>query len=144
MAATVPGMRPIIAVLLVFTVAGCGVHRSAAPAPDTTTATTTTTTVSTTVSTTTTVAPTTAADGTNLRACQDRTCEVAIRPGDAIPVDTLGILTVANVTADGITMVMPAGGVLTFSGGEFTINDTIVITTLRLELGAAIIRVVPV
>jgi hypothetical protein len=139
---------PVLAALLLLTVAGCGVHRSAAPAPEptTTTPTTTTTTPTTTtaVTTTTTVPPATAADGRNLQACQDLTCEVLIRTGDGIPFGPLGTLTVVSIGGDGITTVLPSGTVLTFGGGELTLNDTIVVTTLRMDADAAIIRVVPV
>ena len=133
---------PVLAALLLLTVAGCGVHRSAAPAPEPTTITPTTTTPTTT--TTTTVPPATAADGRNLQACQDLTCEVLIRTGDGIPFGPLGTLTVVSIGGDGITTVLPSGTVLTFGGGALTLNDTIVVTTLRMDADAAIIRVVPV
>lgn len=139
---------PAVAALLVLTVAGCGVSRSAAPAPETTTTTTTTTITTTTttttmVPTTTTVAPTAAADGTNLQACRDAVCEVAIKVSDVIPVDRLGALPVVGIDGTSVTLVMPGGAIMTFDG-ELTINDTIVVTNLRTDAGSAIVRIAPV
>jgi hypothetical protein len=139
-------LMPVVT-LLVLTVAGCTVQRVGAPAPAPTTRTTTTTTsttTSSTMTTTTTVPPTAAADGRNLPACADLTCEVTIQVGDVLPLGPVGDLQVLNLGADGITLVMPGGSILTFGGGDMTINDTIVISTLRLDAGAAIIRIVPV
>lgn len=147
MAATVLGMRPItLAVaLLLLTVAGCTVQRSGAPAPGPTTTTTTTssTTTTTTVTTTTTEPPTVAADGTNLQACRDAVCEVAIKVSDVIPVDSLGALPVAGIDGTSVTLVMPGGAIMTFDG-ELTINDTIVVTNLRTDPTGAIVRIRPV
>jgi hypothetical protein len=134
-------LMPVVALLVVM-VAGCTVQRSGAPAPDTTTTTTTTTTTM--VTTTTTVPPTAAADGRNLQACADLTCEVTIQVGDVLPLGPVGDMQVLNLGTDGITMAMPGGSILTFGGGDMTINDTIVIATLRIDTSAAIIRVSPV
>lgn len=136
-------LMPVVALLAVM-VAGCTVHRSGAPAPATTTTSTTTPTTTTEVTTTTTVPPTAAADGRNLRACADLTCEVTIQVGDVLPLGPVGDLQVLNLGTDGITMAMPGGSILTFGGGDMTINDTIVIATLRIDTSAAIIRVSPV
>jgi hypothetical protein len=138
-------LMPVVA-LLVLMIAGCTVQRvgAPAPAPTTTTGTTTSTTTSSTVTTTTTVPPTAAADGRNLPACADLTCEVTIQVGDVLPLGPVGDLQVLNLGADGITLVMPGGSILTFGGGDMTINDAVVISTLRLDAGAAIIRIVPV
>ena len=123
------------AALLLLTLTGC-THRSEAlplpPAPTTTT-TTTTSTPST---------PTTAADGRNLQACQDGTCEVEIMSGDTITIEGQTV-TVPNVSAGGLTFVLPGGTVASVAGPGSTIGigDTITIDILAHDGSTAIIKV---
>jgi hypothetical protein len=101
-------------------VAGCGSSNSAAPppsAPDKPAATTTAPT--TTVPPTTTVV--TAADGTNLAACEDGDCEVRVTPSTSIPLrSSLGVgpVSVTDIQADTVTVSVAA------SAGDISDNCT--------------------
>jgi len=82
------------------------------PASTTTTTTTTITTTAPTTTTTTTAAVTTttaakfeAADGRDLRACADGTCEVIVRTGDSLP----------DASGTGPKTIQVKGGVVTLS-----------------------------
>lgn len=81
----VNSVRRFVAVLpVLLVIAACGAEPGpSAEGPTATTTTTTTTTTATT--TTTTVAPFAAADGRNLNACADGTCEVFVQSGDVLP-----------------------------------------------------------
>jgi hypothetical protein len=130
------------AALLLLTVTGCTVSRQAAPAPTTTTTTPTTTITTTTTTTTTTVpVPAEPADGANLQACQDGTCEVYIKSGDLLQIEGQ-TLTVVNVSPDGVTIVLPSGAVASVGGsGTISMGDTITVDILRNDGTAAMIRV---
>src|SRR5262245_41985166 len=106
----------VAATLLVLTLTGC-TNRSAAPAPTTRT----TTTTSTTTTTTTTTPPATAADGANLQACQDGTCEVQIKTGDVLTIKGETV-TISDVSAAGLTFVMADGTVASVGGPGSTIG----------------------
>jgi hypothetical protein len=92
-------------------VAACGAEPTP-PAESTSTATTTTPAPTTTV-TTTTAAGFTAADGTDLAACADGTCEVFVASGDSLPnasgagpvqITVQGdTVTISNESADGMS-----------------------------------------
>ena len=117
-------MRLLLPVaVLLLTVAGCGVDRAAAPEPEpaTTTTETTTTTTATTTTTTATTATTTvpvpevAADGTNLQACTDGTCEVEVKSGDMLTIRGEQFV-VVSVSPEGATFVLPSGTVASVGG----------------------------
>lgn len=71
--------RGLMLIAGVVLLAGCGAETAAPPVTAATTTTTTPTT------TTTTEAPFAAADGTDLQACADGTCEVFVKTGDTLP-----------------------------------------------------------
>jgi hypothetical protein len=82
--------RLFAALLVACGVVACGAEPAAdSPTPTGTTtsvpAPTTTTTTVTTTTTTTTAAPFAGADGRNLEACADGTCEVFVQTGDSLP-----------------------------------------------------------
>lgn len=111
-------MRLLLPVaVLLLTVAGCGVDRVAAPEPEptTTTAETTTTTTATTTTTTTVPVPEVAADGTNLQACTDGTCEVEVKSGDMLTIRGEQFV-VVSVSQEGATFVLPSGTVASVGG----------------------------
>ncbi|MBB4908191.1 hypothetical protein [Actinophytocola algeriensis] len=105
----------LLAVLLAATTAGCGVDRAAAPEPEPTSTTATTTSTTTTTTTTTVPVPEVAADGTNLQACTDGTCEVDVKSGDVLTIRGEQ-LTVASVSPEGATFVLPSGTVASVGG----------------------------
>ena len=84
-----PLRRLFLALPAILLAAGCGAAFGPAAPTSTTADPVSTTTVPTTTTTvpptTTTVAPFTAADGRNLAACADGTCEVFVRTGDSLP-----------------------------------------------------------
>jgi hypothetical protein len=105
-----------LAVLAATSAAGCGVDRAAAPDPGPTTTTTSATSATTTTTTTTTLpVPDVAADGTNLQACADGTCEVEVASGDVLTIRGER-LTVASVSPEGATFVLPSGTVASVGG----------------------------
>jgi hypothetical protein len=111
-------MRLLLPVaVLLLTVAGCGVDRAAAPEPEpaTTTTETTTTTTATTTTTTTVPVPEVAADGTNLQACTDGTCEVEVKSGDMLTIRGEQFV-VVSVSPEGATFVLPSGTVASVGG----------------------------
>lgn len=82
-----PLRRLFLALPAILLAAGCGAASGPAAPTSTTAEPVSTTTVTTTAvaTTTTTAAPFTAADGRNLAACADGTCEVFVRTGDSLP-----------------------------------------------------------
>lgn len=88
------------------------------PAPDPTTTTTSTTTTTTTTTTTAPPPATPPANGADVGACTDGTCEVEIPAQTVIQLDpALGVsyLSVQSVTGDEVSMVA------VFAGGSFTV-----------------------
>lgn len=87
-----------------------------------------------------------AADGTNLAACRDGACEVAVKPGDVIRFGRrakvgpeLRQLKVIRVGRDGATLRMPSGTVTT-SHGRLELNS-LRISTRGLRDGRAILKI---
>ncbi|MPZ81569.1 MAG: hypothetical protein GEV28_14675 [Actinophytocola sp.] len=95
----------------------------AASGPSTEPTTTTTTTTTATTTTTTTTAPpppaTPPADGGNVNACTDGTCEVRVTAPTVIPVDPafgLSYVSLETITGDEVSMVA------VIAGGSFTVG----------------------
>ncbi|AXB41766.1 hypothetical protein A4R43_03870 [Amycolatopsis albispora] len=112
------------------------------PAPPTpTTPPTTTTTAS--------APPPKPADGTNLGACSDGTCEVEVKAGDVIRIGNqvkatpkITALTILDVGESGLTVNLSGGMTTTISGG-ITINDALNLDTLHVADGRAVIKLSP-
>jgi hypothetical protein len=100
--------RGVVLLVAVLVLGGCTVSRVGAPAPAKTTVTTTTTTTP--------PAPT-AQDGSDVNACADGTCEVAIAGPVTIPVPG-GSLVVSQVLDDGIEFDLSAA----VGGGSGTLR----------------------
>lgn len=133
----------VIAAVLVTGLTGCSVSGSPSPSPAASTPATTTTTSST-------APPPTAADGTNVAACFDGTCEIAISGPLAIPLDRrfrIARLTVDAINPDGlaITFVSTSGGggsIQTGVGADSGING-ITIKVVAINGGTAVLRCSP-
>ncbi len=139
-------MRLLLPVaVLLLTVAGCGVDRAAAPEPEPATTTTETTTTTTTTATTTTTTavpvPEVAADGTNLQACTDGTCEVEVKSGDMLTIRGEQFV-VVSVSPEGATFVLPSGTVASMGGtGTISTASGTNVDVLRNDGTSVLIRV---
>lgn len=138
------GLVPVVLVV----VSGCSSNGAAAPPSSATSA----------VGTTATTAPLTAsplpaaADGTNLAACSDGTCEVLVVPGDKIQFtgDVVGfeLLTVDGIDAAGVSTRGTGPGInLTLGeqvpGTPYTMNR-LVMSVIGFGPGQAVLRMAPV
>jgi hypothetical protein len=106
--------------LLLLPLTGCGSDDPTA-APTTTTSTTTPATTTTTTTTTTAPVPEVAADGSNLQACEDGTCEVEIKTGDVLSIRGEQFQ-VASAGPDGVTFGLPGGGGASLGGPGGTVG----------------------
>jgi hypothetical protein len=94
-------------------------------------------------------APPEAADGTDLTACEDGTCEVEVKGTDMIHIGP-GVradppvtpLTVLAVFEDGISLLLP-GGTITTVGGGVTLNDALDVEVLHSDRTRAVITLSP-
>ncbi|WP_197523236.1 hypothetical protein [Actinokineospora pegani] len=111
--------------------------------PGTTTPTTTTapTTTTTTTTATTVPVPEVAADGTNLQACEDGTCEVEIKSGDVLSIRGERF-EVVSVDAQDTTFVLPSGTTASVGGiGNISTGSGTNVVILRKNGTTAMIRV---
>lgn len=141
----------VAAALLLLPLAGCDSDArwadmgpsATAPTTETTETTETSRTTATTTTTTTTTAPVpeVAADGTNLAACEDGTCEVEIKSGDMLTIRGEQF-TVVSVSPEGMTMVLPSGTVASLGGtGTISTASGTQIEVLRNKGATVLIRV---
>ncbi|MGQ0841795.1 hypothetical protein [Actinokineospora sp.] len=103
-------VRIVVLAALASLAAGCSSTTEGTPVAASTSATKVTTTTAKTTATT--PPPTAAADGTDLTACADGTCEVRIAGEAGIPVapaSGIAFFQVAEVTADAVSMAFVAG-----------------------------------
>lgn len=141
------------ALAAVATLTGCGSEAppaaapiTAAPPPTTAPPTTTTTPQP---AATTSPPPPTPADGTNLGACADGTCEVEVKAGDVIRIGNqvkatpkISALTILDVGTENLTVNISGGMTTTVSGG-ITMNNALNLDTLHLGDGRAVIKLSP-
>ncbi|MGC7100131.1 hypothetical protein ACPZ19_36080, partial [Amycolatopsis lurida] len=143
----------VVVPFAVLSLAGCGTEAPPAAAPTTPPPTVPSPTAATpppTTTTTTSPPPPTPADGTNLGACADGTCEVEVKAGDVIRIGNqvkatpkIGALTILEVGDNGLTVSISGGMTTTVSGG-ITINDALNLDTLHAGDGRAVIKLSPV
>jgi len=105
-----------VLIAVTLAVAGC----SAEAAPPAAKSTVSTTTSRTATTTTTTTAPLVAADGRNLEACADGTCEVLVQTGDQLP-NASGEGSIGIAVADG-EVTITFGGLSAVAGPGATPN----------------------
>jgi len=128
------------AALLLLPLAGCGSDDQQAATPTRSTAPTITTTTTTTTTTTVPV-PAVAADGTNLQACADGTCEVEVKSGDVLTIRGEQF-TVVSVGPEGATFVLPSGTVASVGGtGQIGTAGGTTVDILRNNSTTVMIRV---
>jgi hypothetical protein len=139
-------LQRLLVVVPFVVVAACGAEPApSADSPSTSAEATTTTTTTTTVTTTTTTpAPFAAADGRNLDACADGTCEVFVASGDNLP-NASGIGPVQITVQDGMVTIAHgaasgmAGSLSGYPGMPQQINNQVFLI-VAVQDGQGVVR----